>query len=173
MKTEPVKESKKVIRCEKCGLTEHNVQYNPNLPELKTECTVCHTIKTYKNRALLCTEKGCGQINEITADVIYCSRCGTVYPVGPKMIKLEVKEGEKRRIVFKEGKWYNIGEMGYGLCPTCHIPLPGETDDPNMREVQTPFRHHIAGRHYNCVKKGGKYAETFGAALNKKWLIKQ
>lgn len=168
-----IKEIKKIARCEKCcNLTEHNITFDPALPELRTECTVCHTVNMYKNRALICIKKGCGQINEITTDVVRCSRCGKAYPIGPKMIKVEIKEGKKRMIVFKEGKWYNIGEMGYCLCPTCHMPLPGETDDPNMREVQTPFHWKIAGRHYGCVKKGGKYAESFGDALNGKWLIK-
>ena len=58
-------------------------------------------------------------------------------------------------------------------CPTCHMPLPAETDDPNMREVQTPLGWKIAGRHYKCVKIGGKYAETFVDALNKRWMIKR
>lgn len=94
-------------------------------------------------------------------------------PIGPQWIKLEVKDGEKPRNIYKSGKWYKVGNIGCILCPTCHMPLPDETDDSNMREVHTPLGWKTSGRHYKCVEKGGKYAENFTDVLNKRWLVKR
>lgn len=159
--------------------TRHEIRWNPEKNEFSASCLVCHFGTIFGNRCALCECRRLFELKEGKIPGIYvgkCWNCGQTATLGPKYIHVELKEGEgdeNRRIIFKEGKWYNVGKIGGIACPKCHIIIPDETDDPDMRKVHGVLGWKTSEYHWGCIKKGGKYAENFSDALNRRWMRKR